>query len=676
MRVGTRLAGGFLLLILGFAGPLLFYQRVVERSAETARELALAESPVLLIATRQLELNDQLLEDASKYRITGDAGYFDLYHAGRSSLAETIAQLRELPLTDQPRDSFEELAFTWDEFETRFVGDADKRAEAKRLLGMPRDEWIAFGETISRLEFQTRALRVVSRRSMTEKLDELSARAARASTTGWLALGGAVLLGVILAGVVVRSIARPLARIERGTAALAKGDFTSRVEVRGRTEFAALAKRFNHMSDKLAELDLAKRDFLARVSHDLKTPLASIQETQRVLLGGAGGELNAKQHRLTELGLANAERLSAMISRILELSRLEAGVEEYAFEPVDLAELCPRVIERFAPDGHPEVVYHQPEGTAPVVGDRGALQRVLENLLDNARSHAGGGRIDVEVKVARSDGTSHALVEVRDQGPGIPEAEREAVFASFSQKGDVRLASGHVGLGLAICREIVAAHGGEITMRNAKTGGSVFAFGIPVSKLARERRHDGAESRGLGVHEARQDSARRHGSAGTAVASSSLVGLLFGVLGCATTGPEPQPQLSPRLPAINPQPIEVVLAKPIPDPATPHPFDLAYALEEWTDAAEAFEADTLLLADERALFRSGLLHAMPDRPTFDPTRATDRLELFPATAYADPARVVIGLVAQLDQSAQALADLGQQLEQLKAVDLKDPPPPY
>lgn len=677
MRVGTRLAGGFLLLILGFAGPLLFYNRVVDRSVGTAQELRLVDSRFLLSANSQLEQIDQLREDASKYRITGDSRYFDQYHARRSAFADTLSLLGDFPLTDQPRDSYEELASTWAEFEAQFGGDAGERAEANRLIRMSDEDWIEFGAMISRLEIQTRAMRLQARGSFVEKLIELSDRATQVSRFGWLALGGAVLLGVILAGFVVRSIARPLARIERGTAALARGDFTSRVEVRGRTEFAALAKRFNHMSDKLAELDLAKRDFLARVSHDLKTPLASIQETQRVLLDGAPGELNAKQRRLTELGLANTDRLSVMISRILELSRLEAGVEEYGFEPVDLAELCAQVIERFAPDGKPEIVLRGLSGGAPVLGDRGALERVLENLLDNARAHAGGGRIDVKVGTIGSGGKSRAVVGVRDRGPGVPEAQHTAIFQSFSHRGDVRLASGHVGLGLAICREIVAAHGGEIWVRSAEGGGSVFAFSIPMSKLVRKRRRhlDETEVAAAGVGTKAAGDRR---SARSAAVSILILGLPFVGWGCTATASVPGPQLG--LPAAEVLTVDTEPAQPIAELAAPHPFDLAYALSDWTAAADAFEADSTLLGDERALFRSGLLHAMPERPTFDLARATSRLErlleLFPDTSYEEPALVVLGLVDRLAGSARTLAAIEKQLEELKAVDLKDPVPPY
>jgi len=673
VKVGTRLAGGFLALILLFGGPLLFYSRVVERSVQTASELEAVDSRLLLGAMSQLELLSELRDNADKYRITSDDGYFDLYFARRSALADTLDTLRDLPVTGESRVAFEELYATWDAFEERFAGDTDKRVEAKKLFGLSNEDWSAFRTSVLTLQRQTRAVRFAAQGSMKTKLGALSERAARASTTGWAALAGSLLLGGILAILIVRSIARPLARIERGTAALARGDFGARVDVPGRSEFASLARRFNEMSDKLEVLDLAKRDFLARVSHDLKTPLASIRETQRVLLDGAPGELNPKQRRLTELGLANAERLATMISRILELSRLEAGVEEYAFEPVDLVELFTQVVERFSPRGIPEVVFAGPSGPALVTGDRGALERVLENLLENARSHAGEGRIDVEVSIKNKGKNPRVVVSVRDRGPGVPEGDRSSIFRSFAQKGDVRVASGHVGLGLAICREIVTAHQGEIWVQTPKDGegGSVFAFGIPVSRHIRNRGRRDA------VQTSTPSPTPPQRAPQTTSAASFVLALTFA--GCASSGAsEPNvglPDAQPSPPMIETTQIQL---EPV---SEPNPFDLFYDTGDWARALVAFEADSTLQADERTLFRAGLIRAMPGRTTFDPARARERLQdllsAHPESMYRGAAEVILGLVAELGQSTAALAALGEQLERLKAVDLNDPvPPPF
>ena len=214
MRVGTRLASGFLALILLFGGPLFFYNRVVERSVQTARELESVDSHLLLSTTSQLELLDQLSDAVEKYRITSDDGYFDQYYGRRSALADSMAVLQGLAVTGNPREAVEELYATWDEFETRFASEPDKRREAKRLFGLSDAEWAEFERMIGTLQREARVVRFASRTSMASKLRDMSERAARASATGWLALGGSIALGLVLSILIVRSITRPRARID------------------------------------------------------------------------------------------------------------------------------------------------------------------------------------------------------------------------------------------------------------------------------------------------------------------------------------------------------------------------------------------------------------------------------------------------------------------------------
>ncbi|MDX1577084.1 MAG: ATP-binding protein [Gemmatimonadota bacterium] len=659
MRVGTRLAAGTLALIVLFGGILLFYHRVVDRSVETARDLVDVDTHLLLSATSQIELVRQLREDAEKFLITGDPGYFERYVAGRSAVTDSLAVLRALPVAGEPARAVADLSETWAAFERTFPLEARTAGDDGPLFGLSVADWSELRESLARVESGSRRLRTSSIASVTGRVESLSEEADRTRTAGWLALLGALGIGGLLAFLMVRSITAPLGRIERGTAALARGDFSSRVDVRGRNEFAALAARFNEMADRLGELDRAKRDFLARVSHDLKTPLAAIRETQRVLLDGAPGELNPKQRRLTELGLSNAERLATMISRILELSRLEAGVEEYDLDTVDLSALCAETVESFAP--HANVSFAGADISAPVRGDREALRRVLENLLDNARSHGGGEAIEVEVVVASGRRGERALVTVRDRGPGIPESEKDAIFRSFSHRRDVQVARGHVGLGLAICREIVAAHDGEIWVENAREGGSVFGFSLPI-----------VSTPGTAEPKVGEPGAERKGSRAAIPAAMTLV---LALAGCASGRPPPPEIESPPVPLLATEELAPRLEPELP---VPHPFDILFEAGDWEEAAVVFARDSTLHGRERALFRSTLIHAMPDRPTFSPAlvrEGSERLaELYPGSPYLAVTDVVLGLVGRLEGSTATMAALQRQLERLKAVDLEDPPP--
>lgn len=719
-RVGTRLSGGFLVLIVLFGGLLLFYHRVLQRSVTAGRDLAAVDSRALLGASHLLDLLDQMEEDASKYRITLDQGYVESYRAARTAVADTLAVLDGLALENGQREAVDRAVDTWRAFVAEHVVGRSPAEETRFIATAGGLEWAEFIAPLESLRQRTRSIRLASDAAVSGKIRQVSREADRAARTGWIAIAVALILGGGIAVSIVGSITGPLTQIEAGAGAIARGDFAARVDVRGGAELSSLGASFNEMAARLGELDLAKRNFLARMSHDLKTPLASVQETHRVLLDRIPGELNEKQARLLELALANAERLAAMISRLLELSRLQAGVEEYDEEPLDLVELSRSTIERLTSaweaDGHIDVDLSATVGAATVVGDRGALERVLQNLLDNARGHAGGGPIEVGVDVEPTADGGRALLRVRDHGPGIPLEDRSRIFESFSRR-DGPHAHGHAGLGLAICREIVAAHGGEIRVTDAEGGGSEFVCALPVMN-GEEPFTNGEEGGGM----AESEGAAVRAGAIALIVSASLLGA------CASgSGPD-----------------------------VARPFDVHYGAGEWAAAVSAFEADSSLRADDWALYRAaliyarpdgdlydgeaavrlldvllerhpaspyattarvvrqlvaetgraeesaeetgadlhdpdevlyrmGLAYADPDSDLFDPAEGTSVLtqlvERHPESGYVAPARVVLGLLAELGRSARAEAALRQQLDQLKEIDLKKPttvppPPPF
>lgn len=508
MSVGTKLSAGFLTLIVLFGGLLLFYHRVLDRAVVTGEALASVDSRILLASSSQLDLLDRMDDDIAKYRILGPyegAGYLADYRTARVAMRDTLRALAELELEETQRGALAATASEWAGYEARFVADRTAEQEGRLFLpGSGDGAYADFRAAVKGLQASVRALRLQSRTEVQAKIREISRGAEGAARTGWLSIGVALILGGAIAILIVRSIAGPLYQIEAGAGAIARGDFGARVEPAGGAELESLGRSFNEMAERLGELDRTKRDFLAKVSHDLKTPLASIQETKRVLLDRIPGELNAKQARLLELGLANADRLSAMISKLLELSRLEAGVEEYDMEPVELGALCERTVERVrphAPDGADARIVVDRGGAVAVRADRGAVERVLENLLDNARGHAADSPVEVRVSTdASGDGAPRAVVSVRDHGPGVAPENRGRIFNSFAS-GNGGLGSGHAGLGLAICREIVAAHGGSIWVEDAPGGGSVFAFALPLIETAEgvERGTEDPERRTEGV---------------------------------------------------------------------------------------------------------------------------------------------------------------------------------
>ena len=285
----------------------------------------------------------------------------------------------------------------------------------------------------------------------------------RPSPTLWIAGFLLLLAAAIAVGAypVVRRLGRRLERLKDGVEQLGGGNLGARVQVEGRDELAALAASFNRSAARIVELVAAHRLLLANCSHELRTPLARISVAASLL----GETADAKTRDSLKRDIAELDQL---IEEILLSSRLEAvpGLEHN--EPVDLLALAAE-----------EAAHYDTEASgqpAMVKGDRLLLRRLIRNLLENARRYAGNGPIDISV-VKQSD---HAVLDVRDRGPGVPPDERERIFEPFYRLAATRESGRGSGLGLALVREIARRHGGEAVCLAAEGGGSRFRIDLPA----------------------------------------------------------------------------------------------------------------------------------------------------------------------------------------------------
>jgi signal transduction histidine kinase len=251
-----------------------------------------------------------------------------------------------------------------------------------------------------------------------------------------------------------------------------------------RDELAELAHAATEMVAQLADherqrdaADAARRDLVAAVSHDLRTPLTSL----RLLSEAIEDDLvdQKTRHRYVEQMSLHIRSLSALVEDLFELSRLEAGDIQWSMQRVRLDELVNETVEAMRPQAaskHVSVAASVPTGLAPARGDPERLQRVLFNLIQNAIRHTpADGSVTV---VAEANGAG-VEVEVADTGEGIAVEERPRAFDPFYRGGDGKARSGEGGgLGLSICRAIVEAHGGRIWLADSSTGTRV-RFSLP-----------------------------------------------------------------------------------------------------------------------------------------------------------------------------------------------------
>jgi signal transduction histidine kinase len=305
----------------------------------------------------------------------------------------------------------------------------------------------------------------------------------RALTSALIVGAAALIAGLTIILLIIRSISGSLGRLSEATRKVAEGEFEHRMDRAHDEEFRELAANFDAMVSRLGEVDQLKRNFLSGISHDLKSPLASIKDALQLLLDEVPGPVNEKQARIMKLGLASGDRLSAMISDLLMLAQLESQVIEYSFAPTDLADITRQAVgrleSRLAAAGV-EAEIDTPESLV-VDCDEARVSQVIENLLDNALKFSpSGGTVRVQVASSPVNGTPReARLMVSDEGPGVPDEDKAAIFERFAQRGEPAGSAGGVGLGLTICREIVAAHDGRIQVEDRPGGGSTFLVALP-----------------------------------------------------------------------------------------------------------------------------------------------------------------------------------------------------
>ena len=327
---------------------------------------------------------------------------------------------------------------------------------------------------------QLQTVRSLVQQDIFLKITKLNDAGASAINVAMVITGSSLAVGILIAILITRSITVPLARIRKKTAEIGNGKYEADLRLASPPEIGALAKAINLMSARIKEVDRLKSDFYARMSHELRTPLTSIKEGTNLLREGKGGPVTDRQTRILTIIREESDRLIDLVSSLLDLSKLEAGMLTYNFTKAELASLVSQVVVEVAPLAEAKRVRIRTDvpAASAVKADPERILQVIRNLIGNALKFTPPDG-SIHITIRRLEGGMG--VSVADTGPGIPKEQQEIIFDKFQQaavKG-VTVMPGS-GLGLAIVKNIVQGHGGKVWVESEEGRGSTFTFLLPA----------------------------------------------------------------------------------------------------------------------------------------------------------------------------------------------------
>lgn len=278
-------------------------------------------------------------------------------------------------------------------------------------------------------------------------------------------------------------ISTQLSQFDAAIRNLGRGDYQRPIRVRGPSDLAALGLRLDWLRQRLSELEQQKGRFLRHVSHDLKTPLTAIREGTQLLDDGVPGPLTEQQRSVVGIMRQNSLRLQALIEEMLNFQRASQAAALLDLEPLALDKVCDNVVsDHLLAAAARGVRFQRMLRPVQVEGDSDKLRVVIDNLLANALKYSPR---DGVVKVTLGAEAGKAVIDVIDDGPGVPEGERSRIFEPFFRgtHSDGPKVEGS-GLGLAIANEYVAVHHGRIELVDSKAGAH---FRVVIPKKFKER---------------------------------------------------------------------------------------------------------------------------------------------------------------------------------------------
>ncbi|HEY1953319.1 MAG TPA: HAMP domain-containing sensor histidine kinase [Gemmatimonadaceae bacterium] len=491
MTLRARLGWGLSAIAVVLIVPLLMSLRSLEHLYETSRLLRDREfaASMLLGSFRERTDDARRAEDALLFiHDQKSAARMQSEIDSLVAFADSLDRYRLGLSASQIRASLDALrSASREEFAQASAGHANVAVMISQQRTRPAiasvDSSLAASATLLRSQTRQRVIDATNETLNAERL-----------VAGGLLVG--VLVALALGLWLLRSITRPIYQLDRGMRAIAEGDLTHQLEIprNEQTEFGRLADSYQTMARQLAELERLRAEFVGVASHELKTPINVIIGYLELLQDGIYGELSPKQKEI--LGTINkqANSLTRLVKRLLDISRFEASGGKLEVREIDLQRLLGALESSFSVLAmQRDIAFSVQHGDGlpqKVVWDEDRINEVLGNLLSNAfKFTPRGGK--VALSVLPRDG--NVVITVTDTGAGIAPEQLPHIFDKFFQADNqAQAATKGTGLGLAIAKEVVEAHAGHIAVESRVGEGTTFVVTLPAEAPGARRRRESA----------------------------------------------------------------------------------------------------------------------------------------------------------------------------------------
>lgn len=483
LSIFWRLALGSLAIIVVVAGVNIYALSQLRQLSALSTELVSYHYPAIETAKRLIASLYTQLRSEKKYLAVRDEAFLKDFDEEVEEFRKTLTFLVNREASPQGQKLLQDVERLHDEYLALF------REAATRQSGPPH-------KPSARYENQRDTLMAQMPNILTAYGDlhedrvgtmvkESRERSVRAETITRQLVILALLLGLVLAGVASYSILRPLRRLQEHIRIIGQGHFGGSLEVAAPSDLRELVETVNWMGKKLQELDDMKAEFLAHVSHELRSPLASIHEGIQILLDEIPGPLSKDQRETLQIMTDSSQRLIHMISTLLDLSKIEAGMMEYRIALTDLKRLAEGSVNKIrllAERKHVQIVVEAPSRPLWVPADGARIEQVLDNLLSNALKFSPNGAA-VNLLLESDPQARVVHVSVADRGPGISPEDLPHIFERFYQgRVQEKTSVAGSGLGLALAKKVVEAHGGRIWAQSETGKGTSIHFILPFTQ--------------------------------------------------------------------------------------------------------------------------------------------------------------------------------------------------